>query len=569
MAVKRHILFFIFNFLLLVGYGQDAALTATIGPNSGCNLTNSEVVGVVILNNSSTTFIPPNTIEMFYTIDGGSQQQQMLGASLSGGATWNFNFSAPGDFSTCGPHEVKVWLDYPSDTDNTNDTIVWTVQNDCTVQPGTILSDMTVCELGNEDTLRLDNWQYGSIIDWEYSDNNGTSWNSLGGVTDTFYIFQNLVLETQYRVIIDGGFCPNDTAGITTVSIQPAPTSGTVTGANSVCAANSSGTLQVSGASGSVIQWEFTIDGGNDWDTIPNTTTSENYNNLTQTTWYRVLTDGGVCPDVYSDTAVIFVETTTIGGTLAMDTVICPEEAVELFLDGKLGAITHWESSNDGNTWNTINHTDTNYNTGPLTSNTYFRVIVQNGICPEDTSNNVLVEIYAPGVADAGADQTITEGDTIQLAGIGGVMGIWYPGGTLSDSTIYNPDAFPTTTTTYTLTTISGEGCVASDQVVITVEPAPEPPPEIPPFDIKNTITANEDGFNDSWIIEGLEAYPDTYVAVYNIYGKELYTSDDYNNEWSGTYNGKTLPNGTYMYVVKPGGTDNTYKGNLTILGNE
>ena len=85
----------------------------------------------------------------------------------------------------------------------------------------------------------------------------------------------------------------------------------TISGANPVCAANSSGTLTLNGNSGGVIQWESSTDNGNNWNPITNTTTTEAYTNLTQTTWYRALIDGGACPDVYSDTAFIFVETVT------------------------------------------------------------------------------------------------------------------------------------------------------------------------------------------------------------------------------------------------------------------
>lgn len=546
---------------------QDVAITASLGPNDGCDLTNNEQVGVVILNTSGS-FIPANTIEVSYTVNGVALVQEMLGTNLAGGATWNFNFATDADLSVCGSHEVKVWVELAGDPNQNNDTLTTTIQNDCTIIPGEVVPDITVCELGNLDTLELVNSVYGYISDWEYSDDNGSTWNSTG-VSDTTYEFNNLTTETLFRVILDGGFCPNDTSDFATVSIQPEPVGGNVTGANSVCAANSSGVLQIVGASGNVIEWESTNDNGATWNTIVNTTTSETYTNLTQTTWYRVLIDGGVCPDVYSDTAVIFVETTTDAGTIEPDTTICPEEIVDINMTGNLGAVVKWESSPDAVTWTDIANTNTSHNTGPLVNNTYYRAIVQNGICPEDTSNQVLVSIFPAPVANAGNDITITEGDTIELNGSGGVTGIWVPGGSLSDSTDNNPDAFPTTTTSYTYTVINLNGCYDSDQMTITVEPMEEPPPPIPDFSIKNTVTANNDGFNDTWIIEGIEAYPGTYVAVYNIYGKEIYSNNDYQNDWDGTYNGSPLPNGTYMYVVTPGGSDAKLKGNLTILGNE
>lgn len=555
-------------FLANLSVAQDVTVTAKINPSNGCDLTNSEQVSVVILNNSSS-FIPSGSVTVSYTVNGTALTSEVLGANLANGATWNFNFSNANsaDLSACGTHDFKVWVDLASDTNPNNDTLTFSIVNDCTIQPGNILTDMTVCELANQDTLRLDNWQHGTITDWEFSDNGGTSWNSLGGVTDTFFIFTNLTVDTDFRVVIDGGYCPNDTSSIASITLQTAPVAGTISGANPVCAANSSGTLTLNGNSGGVVQWESSTDNGSNWNTIANTTTTENYTNLTQTTWYRALVDGGVCPDVYSDTAFIYVETVTLAGTLSIDTSICYGDSANLVLDGKLGNVVQWESSVDGGgSWSNITHTDTTYNTGSLIETTEYRVIVQNGICPEDTSNVVEITVFSPVVVDAGPDQTITEGDTTQLLGSSGIIVVWYPGNGLSDTTIYNPMAYPTQTTTYTYTIISDVGCVGSDVVTITVEPAPDP---IPPFDIKNVVTTNNDTYNDYWIIEGVEAYPNTEVTVYNIYGKEVYNDADYTNDWAATYDGNTLPNGTYMYVVVQGGTQETFKGNLTILGNE
>ena len=56
------------------------------------------------------------------------------------------------------------------------------------------------------------------------------------------------------------------------------------------------------------------------------------------------------------------------------------------------------------------------------------------------------------GIANAGMDAMICHGDTTQLMGGIGDMYLWSPATNLSDPTLPNPLAYPTETTTYTLT---------------------------------------------------------------------------------------------------------------------
>ena len=158
----------------------------------------------------------------------------------------------------------------------------------------------------------------------------------------------------------------------------------------------------------------------------------------------------------------------------------------------------------------------------------------------------------------------ITEFDTIQLNGSPGTNVLWSPSFNVSDSSISNPFAWPTTTTTYTYVVTSAEGCEASDMVTVTVAPFIEPT-----INIRNVVTANGDGYNDVWLITGIEDFPETEVHIFNIYGQEVYQNVDYQNDWGGSFNGNPLPNGTYHYIVRLKGEEEVIKGNLTLLGNE
>jgi len=85
---------------------------------------------------------------------------------------------------------------------------------------------------------------------------------------------------------------------------------------------------------------------------------------------------------------------------------------------------------------------------------------------------------YCQLTSNAGADTTICLGASAQLnsSAIGAVSYAWLPNdGTLSNLTIPNPIATPTTTTTYYVAITNTNGCTDLDTVIITVVPLPSP----------------------------------------------------------------------------------------------
>jgi gliding motility-associated-like protein len=72
--------------------------------------------------------------------------------------------------------------------------------------------------------------------------------------------------------------------------------------------------------------------------------------------------------------------------------------------------------------------------------------------------------------------------------------------------------------------------------------------------DIPNGISPNGDGINDVFVIRC--AAGAVSINVFNRWGIEVYRSDNYLNDWDGTYNGGPLPDGTYYYLLKYTDTD-------------
>jgi gliding motility-associated-like protein len=76
-------------------------------------------------------------------------------------------------------------------------------------------------------------------------------------------------------------------------------------------------------------------------------------------------------------------------------------------------------------------------------------------------------------------------------------------------------------------------------------------------INVAQAITPNGDGVNDTWVIYNLSNHPGTIVRVFNRWGKEVFYSADYQNNWTGHYkdNSEKLPtSGSYFYQIDLGG---------------
>ncbi len=77
-------------------------------------------------------------------------------------------------------------------------------------------------------------------------------------------------------------------------------------------------------------------------------------------------------------------------------------------------------------------------------------------------------------------------------------------------------------------------------------------------------FSPNGDGVNDHFVIEGLEQFVQHRLLVYNRWGTLVYESEDYQNDWAGTWQEKALPTGTYYYILEYG-VDIMIQGRLEI----
>jgi gliding motility-associated-like protein len=152
-------------------------------------------------------------------------------------------------------------------------------------------------------------------------------------------------------------------------------------------------------------------------------------------------------------------------------------------------------------------------------------------------------------------------GDTIHGAGPDPGTFTWSPTTGLRDINTLTPWANPTETTLYTLTGDIGECMGLTDQVRVIVDSIPIHPTTI--------FTPNGDGFNDTWLINGIQEFPKSSVEVFNRWGQRVFVSIGYDIEWDGKNNGTEVPEGNYYFVILLNRSDlqinNTVTGSVAI----
>ena len=279
----------------------------------------------------------------------------------------------------------------------------------------------------------------------------GTSyvWNG-GALVNANGIPQNVspVSTTTYTVsATDVNGCSANAQVTLTVNPLPTPNAGIN---QTICAGNPASLLATGGGT-------YSWNGG----TLVNASgAAQSVSPIITTDYIVTVTNGFGCTK--NDTVNIAVNplpTTNAGPNVS----ICPSSSIQL---NASGATTYLWSPSTGLNFNNIS----NPMASPIVTTTY--VVTGTSAAGCVLNDTIVVTISNILSVFAGPDVTICSGDTILLSTAGGVVYNWTPSATLQTPTLATTNAFPTSTTTYTVNVTDANSCSGSDSITVFVNPS-------------------------------------------------------------------------------------------------
>ena len=294
---------------------------------------------------------------------------------------------------------------------------------------GSVAGGTPIC-FGNTSGLLTLSGHTGTVTKWQSSTDGGSTWTDIVNTTTSF-TSGVLTQTTQFRAVVASGVCSSANSAATTVTVDPVSVGGTVAGGTTICSGSTSGLLTLSGYTGTITKWQYSVSPFSSWTDIANTATTYTSGALTQTTQFRAVVTSGACSPANSAATTVTVDPTSVGGSVAGGTTICSGSSSGLLtLSGQIGTVSKWQYSvSPFSIWTDIANTTTSYTSGSLTQTTQFRAVVQSGTCAAANSASTTVTINPASVGgNVAGSVTVCEGtnsSTITLSGYTGSILKW------------------------------------------------------------------------------------------------------------------------------------------------
>ena len=174
---------------------------------------------------------------------------------------------------------------------------------------------------------------------------------------------------------------------------------------------------------------------------------------------------------------------------------------------------------------------------------------------------------------ELGADQTIQIGDTLELNPTLSGLGVLLPHFWSSDNPRYSIScreclstrAFPIDNTVYSLQISNEYGCVASDEVAITVEHFLYAP---------NVFSPSMSAPNNTFFLQSKNPIDITYLRIFDRWGELVFerqnsVTNDISSGWDGTMNRRDVSSGVFVWmaeIVYANGVVERINGDVTLL---
>ena len=285
-------------------------------------------------------------------------------------------------------------------------------------------SSTTICE-GTSTPLQVSG---GSSYSWSPTTglSNPTIANPIASPTET----------TVYTVAISDGQGGCEKVDQITVNVVEINTS--ISSTTNICQGES---IQLEASGGGTYSWSPS-------NSLNSSTISNPIATPTETTTYTVtIADNNQCTSVRQ----VIIGVYQLNTTISENANICAGSSTQLLASG--GTTYRWNPQaglDDPNIPNPM--------ASPTTTTTYTVLITDDNGCT--ATKNVTVTV-GTGSTTVGPDQRICFGDSIALSATGGLSYSWTPATGLSNTTIANPIANPSSTTTYTVVSMESTGCTS------------------------------------------------------------------------------------------------------------
>ncbi len=169
----------------------------------------------------------------------------------------------------------------------------------------------------------------------------------------------------------------------------------------------------------------------------------------------------------------------------------------------------------------------------------YYSVTGTIGNCSDDDS--ILVVVHPSPIANAGSDSTLSQGESVELNGSGGIVYSWTPPDFLSDPSSASPVCTPEYDIMYILTVFNEFGCSDTDTIFIRMDE------DCGSLYVPNAFSPNQDGKNDVFGVFN-RCIQEIDLKVFNQWGNLVYHSTDPAGRWDGLYGGTDADSGIYSY---------------------
>jgi len=494
--------------------------TVTSGTCSG-----SDTQAITALAASDASWTSPGTVcESGGTID--------LNTLITGdtGGSWSGTAVSGSTFDPAGQNGNTITITYDVGT-----TCPDSEQHDITVEASvaaTWMAPASICE--SDVPLDLDALVTGST---------GGTWTGTG-VSGSTFDPTGLSGMISITYSVGSGSCSDMLSQ--DIEVLSAPATPTFSANDSTICAGETVTLNGSG-SGTVDYNVYSDNGGtNLLGTAP-----LDVNPTTSTTYYLEAEGTNGCGNIGGLQALTINVNANPTLTVSTDENICLGQSVTLQATGS-GSLT----------WSTT-ETTSSIDVSPTTTTTYTVNLIDGNGC--STTDSITVNVQQSASVSAVDDITSTSLD--QLVNIpvadnddGDVNTVNIvdnpSNGVASVQTDGTVDYLPlsgftgTDQFTYAICDVFCSSICDTATVSITIEMDEE-------FTVPGGFSPNGDGINETFVIEGLDAYPENTLTIFNRWGDIIYTASPYNNDWSGqaegarTISGDVVVSGTYFYILK------------------